>query len=126
MLEAELCQVRFLYALARKVYEAGSESKFEKLREVLRDPAYRQRMILFTEPRDTLHSQVQRLVRRVSSQSRSQSIGNVEWLEVIIERFLSFNLSREANPSATYSQSGLSLTTLRFNLSREASPSATK
>jgi len=61
-LEAELRQIEFLCALARQVYEAGSESKFEKLREVLRDPAYKQqKMILFTEHRDTLHSLVQRL-----------------------------------------------------------------
>src|SRR2546430_7130538 len=49
-LETELRQVEYLCDLARKVYEAGSESKFEKLREVLLDPRYQQeKMILFTE-----------------------------------------------------------------------------
>src|SRR5438270_4543543 len=61
-LEAELAQVTWLCELARKVYEAGSESKFEKLREVLLDPDYKQeKMIIFTEHRDTLDSLVQRL-----------------------------------------------------------------
>src|SRR2546421_5818462 len=39
-LENELAQVTWLCELARKVYEAGNESKFEKLREVLLDPDY--------------------------------------------------------------------------------------
>src|SRR2546430_4757257 len=61
-LENELAQVTWLCELARKVYEAGSESKFEKLREVLLDPDYKQeKMIIFTEHRDTLDSLVQRL-----------------------------------------------------------------
>jgi len=61
-LEAELAQVTWLCELARKVYEAGSESKFEKLREVLLHPDYKQeKMIIFTEHRDTLDSLVQRL-----------------------------------------------------------------
>src|SRR6266487_464754 len=61
-LEAELRHVEHLRELARKVYEAGSESKFEKLREVLLDPRYQQqKMIIFTEHRDTLDSLVQRL-----------------------------------------------------------------
>ena len=61
-LEAELAQVTWLCELARKVYEAGSESKFEKLREVLLDPDYKQeKMIIFTEHRDTLDSLVQRV-----------------------------------------------------------------
>ena len=61
-LENELAQVTWLCELARRVYEAGSESKFEKLREVLLDPDYKQeKMIIFTEHRDTLDSLVQRL-----------------------------------------------------------------
>jgi len=61
-LENELAQVTWLCELARKVYEAGSESKFEKLREVLLHPDYKQeKMIIFTEHRDTLDSLVQRL-----------------------------------------------------------------
>ena len=61
-LETELQQVESLCDLARRVYEAGNESKFEKLREVLLDPQYHQeKMILFTEHRDTLDSLVHRL-----------------------------------------------------------------
>ena len=61
-LETELAQVTYLCELARKVHEAGSESKFEKLREVLLDPDYKQeKMIIFTEHRDTLESLVRRL-----------------------------------------------------------------
>ncbi len=61
-LEAELRQVEFLRDLARKVHDAGGESKFEKLREVLLDPRYKgDKMIIFTEHRDTLYSLVQRL-----------------------------------------------------------------
>lgn len=61
-LETELRQVEYLCDLARRVQEVGSESKFEKLREVLLDPRYHQeKMILFTEHRDTLNSLVHRL-----------------------------------------------------------------
>ena len=41
---------------------SGEESKFEKLREVLRDPAYAdEKFIIFTEHRDTAHFLVRRL-----------------------------------------------------------------
>ncbi|MFZ0890359.1 MAG: helicase-related protein [Candidatus Binataceae bacterium] len=55
-LEAERNQVRALLDLARKVYDRGEDSKFEKLREVIRDPRWREEKILvFTEHRDTLN-----------------------------------------------------------------------
>lgn len=61
-LEAERLQVRGILDLARKVHERGEESKFEKLREILRDPVYRdQKLIIFTEHRDTLTFLVRRL-----------------------------------------------------------------
>ncbi len=61
-LEVELHIVEGLLQLARQVFEAGEESKFEKLREVLRDPRYQdQKMIIFTEHRDTLEFLVRRL-----------------------------------------------------------------
>src|SRR2546423_6276924 len=61
-LEDELAEVTWLCELERRVDEAGSESKFEKLREVLLDPDYKQeKMIIFREHRDTLDSLVQRL-----------------------------------------------------------------
>src|SRR6266581_811827 len=61
-LEVELHIVEGLLHLARQVYEAGEESKFEKLREVLRDPRYQDhKLIIFTEHRDTLEFLVRRL-----------------------------------------------------------------
>lgn len=54
-LKAERLQVQYLLDLATKVYEDGEESKFEKLREILRDPKYSdEKIIIFTEHRDTL------------------------------------------------------------------------
>jgi len=53
--EEERSQVARLLDLARRVYEKGQESKFERLREILRQPQYRdEKLIIFTEHRDTL------------------------------------------------------------------------
>jgi hypothetical protein len=61
-LEQELAQVRWLLDLARRVYTDGEESKFEKLREILCDPRYQhEKLIIFTEHRDTLDFLVHRL-----------------------------------------------------------------
>lgn len=56
-------QVIGLRDLARKVYEApDSESKFDKLREVLTEPRFAgEKFIIFTEHRDTLDYLTQRL-----------------------------------------------------------------
>lgn len=55
-------QVIALRDLARKVYNHGSESKFDKLREVLTDPRFvGEKFIVFTEHRDTLDYLFQRL-----------------------------------------------------------------
>lgn len=55
-------QVFALCDLARKVYEEGGESKFDKLREVLTEPRFAgEKFIVFTEHRDTLSYLVQRL-----------------------------------------------------------------
>ncbi len=55
-------QVVALRDLARKVYEEGAESKFDKLREVLTEPRFAgEKFIVFTEHRDTLNYLVQRL-----------------------------------------------------------------
>ncbi len=60
--EAERLKVNDLLNKARKLFNAGEESKFEKLREVLRDPDYTdQKFIIFTEHRDTTHFLVRRL-----------------------------------------------------------------
>jgi SNF2 family DNA or RNA helicase len=59
---AEREHVKGLIALGRKVFEAGQESKFERLREVLADPSYAdEKLIIFTEHRDTLDFLVRRL-----------------------------------------------------------------
>ena len=55
-------QVVELRDLARKVYNQGAESKFEKLREILTDSRFAgEKFIVFTEHRDTLRYLVQRL-----------------------------------------------------------------
>jgi len=61
-LEAERVQVQGLLDLARRVYARGEESKFEKLREVLLDDRFRgEKLIVFSEHRDTLQFLVGRL-----------------------------------------------------------------
>jgi superfamily II DNA or RNA helicase/DNA-binding XRE family transcriptional regulator len=53
-LMVERSQVEQLIALAQRVYDRGEESKFEKLRELLRDPRCAgEKVIIFTEHRDT-------------------------------------------------------------------------
>lgn len=59
---AEREQVRDLLELARKVHDAGHESKFEKLCEVLTAPAFAgEKLIIFTEHRDTMDFLARRL-----------------------------------------------------------------
>ena len=54
-LVAEREQVVALLQLAQQVYNAGVESKFDKLRELLTDSRYSQeKMLIFTEHRDTM------------------------------------------------------------------------
>lgn len=61
-LEAERAEVERLLGLAEAVLATGHESKFEKLREVLLDPRFRdEKLIVFTEHRDTLDWLRQRL-----------------------------------------------------------------
>lgn len=58
----ERTQVQTLLNLGREVFESGRESKFEKLREILRDPRFLdEKWIIFTEHRDTLRFLVSRL-----------------------------------------------------------------
>ncbi len=59
---AERDQVVELRNLAQKVYDAGVDSKFEKLREVLTDSRFAdEKMLIFTEHRDTMDFLVRRL-----------------------------------------------------------------
>jgi len=61
-LVVERDEVFALRNLARKVYDQGEESKFDKLREVLTDSRYvGEKFIVFTEHRDTLEYLVRRL-----------------------------------------------------------------
>ena len=61
-LETERRKVEELLNKARNLFNTGEESKFEKLREVLRDPQYiDEKFIIFTEHRDTAEFLVRRL-----------------------------------------------------------------
>ena len=61
-LEKECFRVAELLDKARKLYNAGEESKFERLRDVLQNPEYAdQKFIIFTEHRDTANFLVRRL-----------------------------------------------------------------
>ena len=61
-LETERLKIEELLGKARDLMNRGQESKFEKLHEVLRDPAYSdQKLIIFTEHRDTANFLVRRL-----------------------------------------------------------------
>ena len=61
-LESERQQIQDLSDLARRVHDLGHESKFLKLAEILKDPRYRdEKLIIFTEHRDTMDFLVRRL-----------------------------------------------------------------
>ena len=61
-LEAECMRVQDLLTLARQVFERGHESKYDKLLEILRDARFKdEKMIIFTEHRDTLDFLTRRL-----------------------------------------------------------------
>ena len=61
-LRSERAEVEALLTRARRLVETGEDSKFKKLRAVLRDPAYAQeKFIVFTEHRDTAEFLVRRL-----------------------------------------------------------------
>ncbi|MCS4173326.1 helicase-related protein [Salinibacter ruber] len=61
-LEEERREVRRLADQAEEVYHQGSESKFQRLLEVLDDPEYAdEKMIIFSEHRDTVSFIVRRL-----------------------------------------------------------------
>ena len=61
-LREERLEVESLFAQARGLADEGDDSKFEKLRGVLRSPEFaREKFIVFTEHRDTAESLVRRL-----------------------------------------------------------------
>lgn len=81
-LEAERLQVQRLYELTQQVYDTGEEAKFETLREILRDPRYRgEKIIIFTEHRDTLTFLVRRLEGLGFTGRVAQIHGGMEYRE---------------------------------------------
>ena len=89
-LRREVEVLQDLHAPARRLIEAGDESKFEKLREVLEDPRYAEdKWLIFSEHRDT----VSFLVRRIEGLGYSDQVafihGGMDWPEQDeqVERF---------------------------------------
>jgi superfamily II DNA or RNA helicase/DNA-binding XRE family transcriptional regulator len=81
-LQEELRQVHELANLARQVDEAGTESKFERLREILADARYGgEKLIVFTEHRDTLNFLVRRLEGMGYTGKIAQIHGGMHYLE---------------------------------------------
>ncbi len=61
-LRAERATVKGLLAQARRLAEQGTDSKFDKLRTVMQDPAFAgEKLIVFTEHRDTAEFLLRRL-----------------------------------------------------------------
>lgn len=89
-LQVELEQVKQLRDLAKRVYDAGTESKYERLREVLADPKYgEEKLIIFTEHRDTLDFLRRRLEGMGYTGKIAQIHGGMDYIErqVEVERF---------------------------------------
>lgn len=87
---AEKEQVKELLDLARKVHDGGHESKFDKLREVLTDSRFSgEKLIVFTEHRDTLEFLVRRLGGMGYTGQIAQIHGGMQYLqrEEEVERF---------------------------------------
>ena len=89
-LRREIQVLQDLRICALELIEAGDESKFEKLREVLEDPLYTEdKWLIFSEHRDT----VDFLVRRIEGLGYSDQVavihGGMDWPErdEQIERF---------------------------------------
>ena len=81
-LEAERARVEDLLARARALHESGTESKFEKLREVLRDRRFVDRkLIVFTEHRDTAGFLARRLEGLGHAGRVAQIHGGMAWAE---------------------------------------------
>jgi len=89
-LQEELRQVKRLRDLAKCVYDAGTESKFERLREILFDPKFNEeKLIIFTEHRDTLEFLVRRLEGLGYTGQVAQIHGGMHYTdrEAEVERF---------------------------------------
>ena len=79
-LETELTEVRRLKGLARKVYDAKHESKFEKLWELI-DSHPDTKVLIFTEFRDTLAFLVGRLEGKGLTGKIAQIYGGMDYAE---------------------------------------------
>jgi len=89
-LGAEREEVQRLMGMARKIVESGNESKFEKLREVLREPTYsNEKFIIFTEHRDTATFLIRKLEGLGYVGKIAQIHGGMDYLarEEQVERF---------------------------------------
>lgn len=87
---AEKEEVKNLLELARKVFSIGHESKFDKLREVLTDSKFSgEKIIVFTEHRDTLEFLARRLNGMGFTGQIAQIHGGMQFFqrEEEIERF---------------------------------------
>ena len=89
-LHEEIATIDGLIARAGRLIEAGAESKFERLREVLDDPRYAgDKWLVFSEHRDT----VEYLIRRLEGLGHAGRIvsihGGMAWpeREAAVERF---------------------------------------
>lgn len=83
-------EVRALRDLAKAVFEKGGESKFEKLREIIEAPAHQsEKLIVFTEHRDTLDYLVRRLQGLGHTGRIAQIHGGMHYTEraAEVERF---------------------------------------
>ncbi len=81
-LEVERQQVAALLEKARRLYDRRDESKFERLRELLRTPEYsHEKFIIFTEHRDTAHFLVRRLEGLGFTGKVAQVHGGMDYVE---------------------------------------------
>ncbi len=89
-LRREVETLRALGARASRLIESGSESKFEKLREVLEDPRYAdEKWLIFSEHRDTVDYLIRRLEGLGFSGRLARIHGGMAWpeREEQVERF---------------------------------------
>jgi SNF2 family DNA or RNA helicase len=89
-IQVELEQVKQLRDLAKRVFDGGTESKYERLREILVDPRYgEEKLIIFTEHRDTLDFLRRRLEGMGYTGKVAQIHGGMDYVErqVEVERF---------------------------------------
>ena len=81
-LQEEIDVLKSLRTQAQGIIATGNESKFEKLREVLKDPRYAQeKWLIFTEHRDTMDFLVGRLEGLGYSGQVAQIHGGMAWRE---------------------------------------------